>query len=341
MTMRLIHSERQLTKATRINLVFLAAAIILSLHSVPYELTACYPPPDHGQDSPEALAAGVASTPYQYRVLVPWLVRGAVELHLIRPESELATFARIQVVVLVLLAFVFRRYLALFIKDPALTSVMALSIFAILPFNYFNRPYYPYDIPSVMFFTLGLILIHDEKWLWFYPLFAIATLNRETSIFLTVATVFVLFDRYSWPRLGALAMSQMAIWGAIKLALYVIYQQNRWMGYGLYQFQLKVNIATLSTFPVKALMVLATWGCLWLAVVIWHKRINNVFLRRNLWTIPVFIAGMFLVGFVIELRIYGEVLPIVLAAAWVVFLDVVRESLARGRGQLAPAAASG
>ena len=319
-----------MTRGARINLAFIAAAAILSLHSVPYELTACYPPPDHGDDSPEALAAGVASTPYQYRVLVPWLVRGAVEAHLIRPESELATFARIQVVVLVLLAVVFRRYLSLFIKDPVLTSVMALSLYAVLPFNYFNLPYYPYDIPSVMFFTLGLILIHNRNWRWFYPLFAVATLNRETSIFLAVVTVFSLFDEYSWRKLVLLLGSQALIWGAIKVALWALYQQNRWMGYGLYQFQLKVNIATLLTFPVKGIIALATWGCLWLAAAIWYRRITDVFLRRNLWTVPVFIAAMFVVGFVIELRIFGEVLPIVLAAAWVVFLDLIKESFARG-----------
>jgi len=70
--------------------------------------------------------------------------------------------------------------------------------------------------------------------------------------------------------------------------------------------------------------------------VICYPRITNVFLRRNLWTVPVFIAAMFVVGFVIELRIYGEVLPIVLAAAWVVFLDVIKESLTHG-AMLAPA----
>jgi hypothetical protein len=53
------------TKTTRVNLVFLAAAVILSLHTLPYELRVCFPPPDHGDDSPEALVAGTASTPDQ------------------------------------------------------------------------------------------------------------------------------------------------------------------------------------------------------------------------------------------------------------------------------------
>lgn len=320
-----------MTRTARINLVFAAAAIILSLHSVPYELRVCFPPPDHGMDSPEALVAGTASTPYQYRVLLPWLVRAALELHVIRPESQMAVFAAIQTVALVLLGFVFRQYLSRFITDPVLTSVMALTLYAVLPFNYFNLPYYPYDIPSVLLFTAGLLLIYERRWRWFFPLFAVATLNRETSIFLAVVTLFVWFDRYSWRRMGLLVGSQLAIWISIKAMLWVMYQQNRWMGYGLYQFQLKVNAATLLNYPIKGVIALATWGCLWLAVVVWHRRIHDVYLTRTLWTVPVFIAGMMFAGFVIELRIYGEVLPIVVAAFWVVFLDLVEDSIRKRR----------
>jgi len=307
----------------RNNLVFLAAAVILSLHTVPYELRVCFPPPPHGDDSPEALAAGIASTPYQYRVLVPWVVRGAMDVGLIRPEWQMAAFAAIQLAFLVALAFAFRRYLSLFITHRRLVSVMALTIFAVLPFNYFNAPYYPYDVPSVMFFIVGLLLIHERRWAWYYPLFVIATFNRETSIFLVVAGVFAWFDRYPPGRVALLAGSQLAIWVAIKSLLWFLYRHNRWLGYGLYQFQLKVNLLTLVDQPIKAVIALATWGCLWLAVVLWYHRIKDEFLKRNLWMIPVFIAGMFVVGFVIELRIYGEVLPIVLAAFWVVFLDLV------------------
>jgi len=322
-----------MTKTTRVNLVFFAAAVILSLHTVPYELRVCFPPPDIGDDSPHALAAGIASTPYQYRVLVPWLVRGAMGAHLIGPDSEMAVFAAIQTVTLVVLAFVFRRYLSLFINDRVLASVMALTLYAVLPFNYFNLPYYPYDIPSVLFFTLGLLLIHQRNWWWFYPVFAVATLNRETSLFLTVVMVCVLFDTYPWPKLGLLAGSQLAIWGVIKIALWFLYRENRWLGYGLYQFQLKANVATILAFPIKGIIALSTWGCLWIAVIIWHRRIHDVFLRRTLWTVPVFIASMFVVGFVIELRIYGEVLPIVLAAFWVAFLDVIEETLRQRDGR--------
>ena len=112
-------------------------------------------------------------------VLIPWIVRGAVEAHLIQPSSEMTLFAAIQIAALVLLAFAFRRFLLRWVPDLRLASVMALTIYAVLPFNYFNLPYYPYDIPSVLFFTVGLLLIYDRNWRWFFPLFVAATLNRD------------------------------------------------------------------------------------------------------------------------------------------------------------------
>src|SRR5438045_8074243 len=117
-----------LRRVTRDDLVFFGASLVFSLHTVPYRLMACVPFPPHGDDSPEALAAGIASTPYQYRVLVPWIVRGALETGLLRPDWQMAAFAVIQFACLASLAFVFRSYLSLFIADRRLASVMALTI---------------------------------------------------------------------------------------------------------------------------------------------------------------------------------------------------------------------
>lgn len=46
--------------------------------------------------------------------------------------------------------------------------------------------YYPYDIPSLTFFALGIILFMQKKWYWFYPVFLLACLNRESACFITL-----------------------------------------------------------------------------------------------------------------------------------------------------------
>ena len=54
--------------------------------------------------------------------------------------------------------------------------------------------YYPYDIPSLTFFALGIILFMQKKWLWFYPVFILACLNRESACFISLGGFMLNFD---------------------------------------------------------------------------------------------------------------------------------------------------
>lgn len=282
--------------------------------------------PDRGDLSAAALATGVGSTPYQYRALVPWVVGALHTVHPLERETIAIVFAAVTTSSLVLLSLVLRRFVALFVPDPSVASVAALSVYAVLPLIYFERPFFPYDIPSVLFFTVGLILIHQRNWLWYYPLFLIATLNRETSLFLTVTFLFALFDRLRPRTLALMTASQLGIWIAVQMALWTAYRDNPWLGYNIYRPQVQVNLETLLTWPVRSLLILLTWTALCFCAATWQRRIDNVFLRRALRTVPVFVAVMFVAGFLLELRIYGEVVPIVLTSAWVLILDLIRQA---------------
>ena len=54
--------------------------------------------------------------------------------------------------------------------------------------------YYPYDIPSLTFFTLGIILFVKKKWIYFYPIFCLACLNRESAFFISIAGFLLNYD---------------------------------------------------------------------------------------------------------------------------------------------------
>ena len=47
--------------------------------------------------------------------------------------------------------------------------------------------FYCYDIPSLGFYVLGLILFIKGNWSWFYPLFICANLNRESACFISLS----------------------------------------------------------------------------------------------------------------------------------------------------------
>jgi hypothetical protein len=306
-------------------MTFALTAALLSLHAVCYRVIACTPPLPVAENSPETLVAGLGATPYQYRALLPWIVRAALDAGLIDPSRQLALFVAIEALAWFLLAFAFRRFLRLFVDDRGLATTAALSVYAILPFNYFGQVYFPYDVPSVLLFTIALTALYEQRWPTYLIVLAVATLNRETSIFLTVISIWVLVGACPWRKVIALASAQAVLWVAFKLALWFIYQENRRSGSGLFDFQLLVNIATILEVPGKILVALATWGAIWIAVAAWYRRIHDPFLRRALWSVPVLIAAMFVVGFVLEVRIYGEMLPILLAAFWVSLFTVVFE----------------
>ena len=310
--------------AIRREAAFATAAALLSCQSVFYRLVYCGLAPELAENSPETLIAGLGSTPYQYRALVPMAVRGLLEAGVVAPGSERLVLALIEAIAWLLLGYAFRRLLRGFMTSAAIASACALSIYFVLPFHYFNQVFFPYDIPSVLLFTTGLVLLRERRWGWYALVFAVATLNRETSIFLTLAFLAVFAGEYSRQRLAAGAASQLLVWAAIKIGLWLLYSDNATSGPGLFAYQLRVNLATIFEAPLAVIGAMSVFGATWIAVLGWRHRIADRFLMRLLLVTPVFVAGMLIVGFVVEKRIYGEVVPIILSAFWVGFADAVR-----------------
>ena len=283
-----------------------------------------YPINADADASPEKLALGVAATPYQYRVLVPFLVRQLTPQAATEPAAFKPGYWAVEFLALVALGFAVRRYLALFIRGQAMTSVLALSTYALLPFNYRLQDFYPYDVPSMLFFTVGLILIDQRRWLLFYPLFVVATINRETSIFLTVATALIWFGRQPVHQTAVHVLGQGVLWLLTKWWLFETFKGNPAFGYGLFQPQLKMNVVLLLEHPLSIAAALSTWAFLWIPVIARYDRIRHPGLRRTLWLVPMVVAAMTLVGVVTETRIYAELLPVVMAGAFVVLIDSLK-----------------
>jgi len=95
--------------------------------------------------------------------------------------------------------------------------------------------YYPYDIPSLTFFAAGIILFLQKKWLWFYPVFILACLNRESACFITLGG-FLLTLQFGKSRFVDLLKSnrrmishvtvQAGIWLVLRLILSYAFRNN-------------------------------------------------------------------------------------------------------------------
>ena len=279
---------------------------------------------DNADAPPHKLALGTAPTPFQYRVLIPAIARTTVSDP--TPANLQRRFLQIDALFLIGLGFAFRSYLKRFVTSP-LVDVLAPGIFLLLPFNYAMQGFYPYDMPALVFTIVGLILIGDGRFAWFYPLFVIATFNRETSFFLVLAMIAIWWDRQPLWRTAAHAAAQLVIWVSIKWYLFEVFAANPRFGDGLFQAQLKMNAALIIGLPLTAATALSAWGFLWVPVALGFRRIGSLELRRALMLVPVFLAAMLFVGVMNENRIYGEMLPIVAAGACVVFADFLKSDV--------------
>jgi hypothetical protein len=231
-----------------------------------------------------------------------------------------------------------------------------------------------YDMPSLFLFMLGLLLLYEKKWWLYYPVFILATLNRETSCFLTliyavtISLTPALFpkgrgcrggspspqpsplrgegaedrrlfsssglvgegaeDRLfsspsplggegrgeggKWRPYLAHITVQFAIWLAIKLFLSHLYAGNP--GVGTSMNNTVSNFKVLVTQPQMVLVLLSSIAYLWIPVWLYFGSIKNLFVRRACLVTPLFFAVMFVSGNLPELRIYGEMIPVILPA---------------------------
>ena len=271
--------------------------------------------------SPQALAQGIAPTPYQYRILIPALVgllqhwTGISADPLYRILEFLSTFA---------LFYAFRVFLNLFARDLRIAILFTLPLAYVLPYNFTYTFTYPYDLPAILFTTLGLIALYRKQWVIYYVVFIIATFNRETSYFLTLVYLASAFGIENWKTILRHVGGQAALWLGIKTSLYLLFASNPAQGAGLFEFQLLRNLEQLAQPGILGILA-RNWGMIWIFVLVWQARIQQPFLRRALLACLAQLFILFLVGVIEELRIYGEPIPILLAAFFGITHSFFRE----------------
>lgn len=166
----------------------------------------------------------------------------------------------------------------------------------------------PYDVPSLAFFAVGIWLIVTGRLLWLYPVFAIATLNRETTIFLVVFYIlWTAVGKKEKPALIAInAVVLGAVWIAIKLYLAHRFQGNPMDGdNGLYMSHAKQNLKFLlpQQWPVLLSVCAFTLPIIY-ACRRWIR--NPAYTAAAAGVMALWFLGMMIVGVLVELRIFAE-----------------------------------
>ncbi len=270
-----------------------------------------------------------ADLPFQYRVLTSWVINLLsgfippfhlaeqlwITQHVPIQTARAAIAVEFASILGALLAF--RYYLLQFFRDALVGSLISMSLFLALPWVYLLPRYAPYcapyDIPALLVTILGLICLSKRWRTPFYCVFLIGTFNRETTIFLTLAYALDAFGRERPRRIAMHSLSQFAIWGGVKYILYRMYGSNPTEGGSLFEDHLAANL-TLLWNPKSYPLILSAVAFWWLPAIAGYRLIRVRFVKRTfLVTLP-FLAAAMMVGSILEVRVFGELLAFVLPA---------------------------
>jgi hypothetical protein len=172
---------------------------------------------------------------------------------------------------------------------------------------------FAYDLPSLAFFSVGLYLIYFRKSpLWFVALFAVATLNRETTLLLLPFYVLsYLIDergRVEWKRAYSAQVIGVVLplalyWGVWHLLVFHLFKHNVSEYYS--RFLVNLNTCRALRFYPQMFSVLG-----YLPPFLWlnRKKIQDPQLRIWFWVLPIWFCFMLVWGILVETRIFGELL---------------------------------
>jgi hypothetical protein len=198
-----------------------------------------------------------------------------------------------------------------------------------------------YDMPSLAFFALGFYLIYARKpVLWFILLFAVATLNRETTLLLlpfwAVSQSLDKNDHLSLkrmmrPRVLVVVLPLALYWTAWHHIVYSIFATNPSEYYSRLLFNLKC-FTRLRYWPQLA----SAFAFLWPALIAGRRHITDPQLRAWLSLLPVWYAVMLVWAVMTETRVFGELLPLLAPMAALIAEEALLQRFQRSGASAVP-----
>jgi hypothetical protein len=262
-------------------------------------------------DGHRGIVTRVTWAPERYRVLVPYSLDPMIRLASRWMPYEKA-FGRVYAVFYLLsIAWMFvalHRYLReFFTLEQALVGVLAAASTLPMTLRYYD--YSPYSLLEPSFFAIALVWIRQQRFASLAALLLIATLNRETAIFIIfLYFVTVPLDR----RHIQIGVGYLAIWATVFYAV-------RWYaGEARRYFDLETTWHG-NTHSVEQLVIAASsWvlllGALWIYAAMGVSR-APWFVRRTALVFPVYLVTILVWGMWLEVRLLLPMYPVLLPLA--------------------------
>lgn len=184
--------------------------------------------------------------------------------------------------------------------------------------------YYPYDIPSLTFFALGTILFANKKWLFFYPVFILACLNRESACFISMAGFLLLIDLQSLSPKSLLhqnrtiiihSVIQAFLWFSSRIILSYIFRNNPGEFFETPQSMIDFLSSDLNDeyhWAGDPKWFLTLFAGIWIFPMIFYRKLTKE-CKRLLFVGAIYLFVLFFRSNMMESRVYNE-LNVVLSA---------------------------
>ncbi len=173
---------------------------------------------------------------------------------------------------------------------------------------------YVYDLPSLALFSAGFYLIYFRKPVaWFVLLFAVATLNRETTLLLlpfwALSQSLDYDGRVRWrgllaPRVLFVAGALGGYWLVWHHIAFTIFGANPSEYYPRVLFNLHCFLR-LRYWPQLA----CAFAFMWPFLLLYRRQVRDAQLRAWMLVLPLWYAFMFTWAVLTETRVFGELIP--------------------------------
>jgi hypothetical protein len=177
-------------KYNKEKLFFFFTVFIISLVFTKYYFlyTHEYYPPAQS----DRIANFEADKVFQKRFLVPVIANTLSGTTIISFDHSLKAIVFISTIGVIL---GFKEMLNFFVSHDHIRYI-SLSVLLPISWNYIalNSIFHAYDIPAICLYCWGVILFVKNKLFFFYVTFIIATLNRESSCFITISILLLKFE---------------------------------------------------------------------------------------------------------------------------------------------------
>jgi hypothetical protein len=262
------------------------------------------------------IITGTAPSPYRYRILVPFVgelftTASAVVLP-VRTSFLLVYGVYDLVAVFFLLASLFAWLRTWFTADQALIGVLFVA--GTMPIALQNHYFQPWSLLEVGLLSTALIAIHRQRYWLLACLVALASLNKETAIFIPIAFLLTIDAKQLMNARSTEEWRPVVVFGALFLIWAIVFWGLRYVLGVAPHIQTIESVLAHNTTKDSLLRTLLNGslflGAWWIFALLGFRHAPQ-FIKRMIFIIPLYLITVLVWGVWYEVRLLMPLYPII------------------------------